>query len=90
MNAPLKQDNWQMELLLAANRQLESQYRQHPSGCLALQISRNYRLLLTHQEQPQIKQHWQSLSRMWWRLYCEERDLNQADRLGWELFKPVN
>lgn len=73
MNAPLKRPDWRKECLLAANQQLERQYQQKPSACLALQISRNYRLLLTQYDQPPIKQRWQSLSKRWWQTYCQLR-----------------
>ncbi|WP_438970270.1 hypothetical protein [Methylophaga sp.] len=74
MNAPLKkQPDWRKECLLAANQQLENQYLHYPSACLALQISRNYRLLLTQNDQPTTKQNWQSLSKQWWQMYCDHR-----------------
>lgn len=74
MNLPLKnQPDWRKDCLLAANQQLEYQYQQQPSPCLALQISRNYRLLLTQYDQPVIKQRWQVLSKHWWQRYCQFR-----------------
>jgi len=73
MNALLPNPDWRKECLLAANQQLEQQYQQHPSPCLALQISRNYRLLLTQYDQPPIKQRWQLLSKSWWQCYCRLR-----------------
>ncbi len=75
MTGPATQAEWRRDCLLAANRHLETQFQQKPAACLALQISRNYRLLLTHYDQPDIKQLWQLLSKRWWLLYCRERDL---------------
>lgn len=75
MSQSHQQPNWQRECLLAANRQLEKIYQQQPNACTALMISRNYRLLLTQSEQPDIKQLWISLSKRWWSLYCRLRQL---------------
>lgn len=76
MNAPLpKQPDWRQACLLSANQQLEHQFQQQPSPCLALQISRNYRLLLTQYDQPAVKQRWQSLSKQWWQTYCQLRQI---------------
>ncbi|GAB4299386.1 MAG: hypothetical protein Kow0083_11640 [Methylophaga sp.] len=74
-NSVKNQSAWQRECLLAANRQLEKIYRGRPSACIALQISRNYRLLLTHYEQPDIKRLWQLLSKRWWSLYCRDKQI---------------
>lgn len=70
-----RQPEWHRECLLAANRQLEKSYQSNPSACVALQISRNYRLLLTHSDQPDIKQLWQQLSKRWWSRYCLQKQL---------------
>lgn len=78
MNAPRRQPNWQRELLQAAIVQLEAQYQRTTSACLALQISRNYRLLLTHQEAPNIKQAWRQRSRYWWQLYCHQQQIKNV------------
>jgi hypothetical protein len=69
----LSQPEWRRECLLSANRQLEKVYQRKPTPCVALQISRNYRLLLVHYEQPDIKQMWQMLSKRWWEIYCRHR-----------------
>jgi len=71
----VSQPEWRRECLLTANRQLEIIYQRKPTPCLALQISRNYRLLLVHYEQPDIKQLWQKLSKRWWDKYCHQRQL---------------
>lgn len=71
----IKQPDWQRECLLAANRQLVKCYQRQPSACVALLISRNYRLLLTQSERPDIKQLWQQLSKSWWERYCRQRQL---------------
>lgn len=71
MNAPLRQSDWQAELLLAANSHLIRQYQQAPSACLALQISRNYRLLITQNEAITVKRACKALSQQWWRRYCQ-------------------
>ncbi|MCC5797143.1 MAG: hypothetical protein JJU48_07430 [Methylophaga sp.] len=52
-------------LILSATQHLEALYRQHASPCLALQIARNYRLLLTQDEHPLKKQYWRALSQRW-------------------------
>ncbi|MTI63350.1 hypothetical protein [Methylophaga sp.] len=70
-----RRPDWRRECLIAANRQLEKNYEREPSACVALQLSRNYRLLLTHYDQPDIKQLWQQLSQRWWSLYCRQRQL---------------
>lgn len=70
-----QQPNWQQECLLAANQALEKHYQQQPRACIALSISRNYRLLLTQSDQPDIKKSWLSLSMRWWRAYCQLRQL---------------
>jgi hypothetical protein len=70
-----RRPDWHRECLIAANRQLEKNYQRQPSACVALQISRNYRLLLTHYDQPDIKLLWQQLSQRWWSLYCRQRQL---------------
>ena len=79
MNAPLQRPNWQRDLLQAAIQQLQVHYRHTPSACIALHISRNYRLLLTHHEQPQIKDLWRVRSRYWWQLYCEQSKIRSVD-----------
>jgi len=76
MKATLKNPDWQKDCLLAANQQLEEDYQRTPSACLALQISRNYRLLLTQFDQPSIKQRWQTLSVRWWEVYCQLRHIS--------------
>lgn len=63
------QENWTAQLLMTANAQLESHYRQQASACLALQIARNYRLLTEQDEHPLKQQLWQSLARRWWLSY---------------------
>ena len=63
------QENWAAQLLLSANAQLESHYRQQASACLALQIARNDRLLTEQDEHPLKQQLWQSLARRWWLSY---------------------
>ncbi len=78
MNAPLKNPDWRKDCLLAANQQLEEDYQHNPSACLALQISRNYRLLLTQFDQPSIKERWQTLSIRWWQVYCQLRQLKHT------------
>ncbi|GEM_PF-894529 len=70
-----RRPDWRRECLIAANRQLEKNYQSQPSACVALQISRNYRLLLTHYDQPDIKQLWQHLSQHWWACYCRQKQL---------------
>lgn len=75
MSKTVKQPDWHRDCLLAANQQLVKSYQRHPSACVALQISRNYRLLLTQSEQPDIKQLWQLLSKRWWDMYCRQRHL---------------
>lgn len=71
----VSQPDWRRECLITANRQLEKVYQRKPTPCVALQISRNYRLLLVHYEQPDIKRVWQLLSKRWWDIYCRQRDL---------------
>lgn len=73
MSQFLNQPEWQRDCLLAANRQLEQRYQQKPSACLALLISRNYRLLITQSERPDLKLLWQQLSKRWWQHYCRQR-----------------
>lgn len=80
MNAPLRQSDWKSELLLAANCHLIRQYQQAPSACLALQISRNYRLLITQHEAINVKQGCKALSRLWWHRYCEYRTAQKSQR----------
>ncbi len=75
MNQTVSQADWQQQSLLAANQQLVKRYQHQPSACLALLISRNYRLLLTQSERSDIKQLWQNLSQRWWELYCRQRQL---------------
>lgn len=70
-----RQPEWRRECLHAATRQLEQIYQARPSACVALQISRNYRLLLTHYDQHDIKQLWQQLSKRWWALYCRQKQV---------------
>ncbi|MEC9313243.1 MAG: hypothetical protein VYB22_00035 [Pseudomonadota bacterium] len=70
-----RRPDWHRECLVAANRQLEKSYQSNPSACVALQISRNYRLLLTHYDQPDIKELWQHLSQRWWAMYCRHKHL---------------
>jgi|TARA_R100001244_G_scaffold18562_3_gene19405 hypothetical protein len=65
VNRAERAETWCEAVILAANEQLELMYRQHASACIALQISRNYRLLLTHNEHPLKKQHWRALSQRW-------------------------
>lgn len=72
------QSDWRRESLIAANKQLEKIYRLQPSACVALLISRNYRLLVTQYEQPDIKHIWQQLSKRWWGLYCRHRQIPET------------
>lgn len=58
-------ESWCEGLLLSANEELEQRYREQASACLALLISRNYRLLLTHNEHPLKKQLWRALAERW-------------------------
>jgi hypothetical protein len=75
MSKTITQTDWQQQSLLAANQQLVKHYQNQPSACLALLISRNYRLLLTQSERPDIKQIWQQMSQRWWEMYCRQRQL---------------
>jgi len=70
-------ETWCEAVILAANEQLEAIYRQHANACLALQIARNYRLLLTHNEHPLKKQHWRALSQRWLLSYQLHRGRQQ-------------
>jgi len=45
MNAAVSQMQWSRDVLLIAIKQLEMLYKQQQDPCLALSISRNYRLL---------------------------------------------
>jgi len=76
MSNSLTRPEWQQECLLAANHQLEKSYQQKPSACLALLISRNYRLLLTQSERSDSKRRWQQLSKRWWQNYCRQRPVS--------------
>jgi hypothetical protein len=76
MKPTFKNPDWQKDCLLAANQQLEADYQRAPSACLALQISRNYRLLLTQFDQPSMKARWQALSISWWEAYCQLRQVS--------------
>lgn len=58
-------ESWCEGLLLSANQELENRYRQQASPCLALLIARNYRLLLTHNDNPLKKQLWRALADRW-------------------------
>ncbi|AFJ02747.1 hypothetical protein Q7C_1598 [Methylophaga frappieri] len=67
----------------AAITELETRYRQQASACLALQISRNYRLLTEMDAHPLKQRLWQSLSRRWWLSY----QLHRGSRLNCETYE---
>ena len=77
MNMPLSRPEWQRDCLLVAIKELVAYYQLSPSACLALQISRNYRLLITQDDGLSIKTLWQSYAKSWWDVYCRHRNLKQ-------------
>ena len=64
MNMPLSRPEWQRDCLLVAIKELVAYYQLSPSACLALQISRNYRLLITQDDRLSIKTLWQSMRKV--------------------------
>lgn len=57
------------ELLVSANNQLEQLYGQQHDPCLALHISRNYRLLQEQNSNSKHQKLWQEKAKLWWKLY---------------------
>lgn len=71
----LKRDN---DLLLSANNQLEQLYSQLHEPCLALHISRNYRLLQEQNVNSGNQKSWQEKETLWWKLYRLGRSNNMS------------
>lgn len=78
MNMPLRRPDWRRDCLLAANHELIAHYQQSPSACLALQISRNYRLLLTQDDRLSLKDIWRSYSKNWFGVYCKHKHIEPS------------
>ena len=69
MNTSLKSESLEHRLLLAANQQLESVFQRNADACVALLISRNYRLLIQQHMSMTSRLNWMQKAKYWWQQY---------------------
>jgi hypothetical protein len=72
MNASLNRNQVEKRLLLAANEELEMVYAQKRDPCIALLISRNYRLLTQQPDAPELRIAWMQDAKYWWQEYLKK------------------
>lgn len=87
--------NKEAELLISANAELEKLYFKKSDPCLALLVSRNYRLLLDCNVTSDRKLAWVQKAKYWWQLYlkaCTGKFRYSELLLQHEqvLFRPIN
>lgn len=71
MNAPTVSVSKEATLLLAANETLENVYFDRADPCVALLVSRNYRLLVDCPAPQTFKLAWIQQSKYWWQQYLK-------------------
>jgi hypothetical protein len=69
MTTSLKSNTTEHHLVLAANQQLEAVFQRKADACVALLISRNYRLLVQHQSPMTEHLNWMQKAKYWWQQY---------------------